>query len=398
MRTRFHIRLTAAAAAALIALTAHADPGKERGMLPLGQTSFAAYAEDARIWVAEHRPFVTEDRAFELTANLPREYRPAVPDGRGVLLVHGLGDSPWSFSDLAASLAAEGLLVRTVLLPGCGTQPADMMVSTVEDWRRVVDEQAEILSREVSEMWLGGYSMGGNLVLDWAAKHPGRTAVLILFSPAVEVRPALAWAASAASRVIDWLVRPESRPDGGRNPFQYFVIPMKGFAAFYPTMTAADEALSRFEKTPYEGRSAVMLARRDGLVAAERLLPRFDRAFSHPQTRLLWYGDPETAKGLSGRVAVLPESVPEMRVTSFSHMSMTYRPDNPWYGLKGRVRICWNGQSREASRRCEKGETVWYSGEKHQPDPGKNHARLTFNPWYDRQFELVMEAIGRKAR
>ncbi|MDY4162476.1 MAG: tat (twin-arginine translocation) pathway signal sequence, partial [Sutterella sp.] len=118
MRTMFHIRLTAAAAAALIALTAHADAGKERGMLPLGQTSFAAYAEDARIWVAEHRPFVTEDRAFELTANLPREYRPAVPDGRGVLLVHGLGDSPWSFSDLAASLAAEGLLVRTVLLPG----------------------------------------------------------------------------------------------------------------------------------------------------------------------------------------------------------------------------------------------------------------------------------------
>ena len=399
MRTVFRTLMTASAAAALIVLSpasAETDAQKERGVMPLGQTTFAAYAEDARVWVAEHRPFVTEDRAFELTANLPREYRPAEPDGRGVLLVHGLGDSPWSFSDLAVSLSEQGLLVRTVLLPGCGTHPADMMKSTVEDWRRVVDEQAEILSREVNEMWLGGYSMGGNLVIDWAAKHPGRTSGLILFSPAAEVRPVLAWAASAASKVIDWLVRPESRPDGGRNPFQYFVIPVKGFAAFYPTMTAADDALAQFEKAPYAGRSAVMLARRDGLVASEKLLPRFDRAFSHPQTRILWYGDADAAKGLSGRVTVLPESVPEMRVTSFSHMSMTYRPDNPWYGLNGRVRICWNGQSKEASGRCEKGETVWYSGEKHQPDPQKNHARLTFNPWYDRQLGLIMEAIGQK--
>ena len=126
-------------------------------VMPLGQSSFAAYQADTKAWVEAHRNYVsktTNERAFELAANLPKEYRPEKPDGRGILLVHGLGDSPWSFSDIATSLAKEGILVRTVLLPGCGTKPADMMAATSEDWQRVVQEQADLLAKEVNAMWM----------------------------------------------------------------------------------------------------------------------------------------------------------------------------------------------------------------------------------------------------
>lgn len=364
-------------------------------VMPLGQSSFAAYQADTKAWVEAHRNYVsktTNERAFELAANLPKEYRPEKPDGRGILLVHGLGDSPWSFSDIATSLAKEGILVRTVLLPGCGTKPADMMAATSEDWQRVVQEQADLLAKEVNAMWLGGYSTGGNLVLDYAQKHPDKTKGLVLFSPAVEVRPPFAWLAPAASHVKDWLVTPESRPNGGQNPFQYFVVPMKGFAAFYHTMTRADDVLSAFEKTPWQGASIVMMAAHDGLVETEDLLPRFDKAFSNPQTRLVWYGDKKNAEGLSDRVKVFAETVPEAQVTSFSHMAMTYRPDNPAYGLKRTVRVCWNGQSKDDSKACERGDPVWFSGERHQPDD-RNHARLTFNPWYDEQLALILSVM-----
>lgn len=63
-------------------------------------------------------------------------------------------------------------------------------------------------------MWLGGYSTGCNLVLDYADANPGRTKGFVLFSPAVEVRPPFAWAASFVSNFRDWLVTPESRPNG----------------------------------------------------------------------------------------------------------------------------------------------------------------------------------------
>lgn len=332
---------------------------------------------------------------MELEANLPKEYRPEHPDGRGLLLVHGLGDSPWSFSDIAASLARDGILVRTVLLPGCGTQPADMMASTSDDWRRVVREQGDILAKEVDEMWLGGYSTGGNLVLDYAASNPDKTKGLILFSPAVEVRPPMAWAASFVSKFKDWLVTPESRPKGGRNPFQYFVVPMKGFAAFHDTMVRADDVLEGMERKPFAGPAAVMLAEHDGLVETEDLLSRFDRAFSNPRVRILWYGEEKFVKGLSDRVRVFPESVPEKRIASFAHMSMTYRPDNPQYGEKGLERLCWNGQSKAASKACEAGAEVWFSGERHQPDTKHNYARLTFNPWYDDQLAIIRSVMAR---
>ena len=82
---------------------------------------------------------------------------------------------------------------------------------------------------------------------------------------------------------------------------------------------------------------------------------------------------------------ILPEAVPEKRIASFSHMSMTYRPDNPMYGESGAERLCWNGQSKAESKACEEGAEIWYSGERHQPGDGRNCAKLTFNPWYDEQ-------------
>ena len=134
---------------AVIASNVFASDTTTLDVMPLGQSSFSAYQADVKAWVEAHRKYVsqTDDaRAFELVANLPKEYRPEKPDGRGILLVHGLGDSPWSFADIATSLAKEGILVRTVLLPGCGTKPADMMASTSDDWQRVVKEQADILA------------------------------------------------------------------------------------------------------------------------------------------------------------------------------------------------------------------------------------------------------------
>lgn len=118
-----------------------------------------------------------------------------------------------------------------------------------------------------------------------------------------------------------------------------------------------------------------MLAEHDGLVETEALLPRFDRAFPNPKSRILWYGEERFAKGLSERVRVLSESVPQMRVASFSHMGLMHRPDNPQYGEAGADRFCWNGQSQADSKACEAGADIWYSGERHQPDEAHNYAR-----------------------
>ncbi|WP_326901149.1 hypothetical protein P8F81_01970 [Kosakonia cowanii] len=47
--------------------------------------------------------------------------------------------------------------MRTVLLDGHGTRPADLIGVSVDQWRQVVNEQAAILAKEVDSLWLGGF-------------------------------------------------------------------------------------------------------------------------------------------------------------------------------------------------------------------------------------------------
>ena len=96
-------------------------------MLPGGQPNFDTYAIQAKAYVAERRHYVTDDHVAEIEGNSPFEIRPKNPNGQAVLMIHGLGDSPWTFTDLGKTLADQGYLVRTMLLPGHGTRPADMI-------------------------------------------------------------------------------------------------------------------------------------------------------------------------------------------------------------------------------------------------------------------------------
>ena len=221
--SRRRLLYAAAAGSALLsagALTACASKPNvpEPLVQPLGQTTFAAYAADTRAWIESRRRWATDDHALELEANCPAETRPpaGTPILGGILCIHGLGDSPWSFVDQAKNLSAAGWLVRTVLLPGCGTMPEDMAAPTADDWRRVVNEQAAVLRRDLNQlgpgtdgkprpMWLGGFSTGCNLALEAALTGRAEADGLLLFSPAFVVRTHLTFLAPLLKPFITWL-------------------------------------------------------------------------------------------------------------------------------------------------------------------------------------------------
>ncbi|KPW06173.1 Lysophospholipase [Pseudomonas amygdali pv. aesculi] len=144
---------------------------------------FEDYRQQTIELIRKQRNFQTADHEAELGWNAPRQWTPTGTPKGGVLLVHGLGDSAWSFNDVAQKLADQGYLVRTVLLPGHGTRPEDMLDVRLEQWQQVVREQTQQLSREVPNVYLGGFSTGANLVLDYAYDHE-EIAGLVLFSPA----------------------------------------------------------------------------------------------------------------------------------------------------------------------------------------------------------------------
>jgi esterase/lipase len=215
---------------------------------PLGQTSFDAYRFETSAWLQQHRQFQTDNRADELSWNSPGEWRPQGVAEKGVLLLHGLGDSPWSFVDIAKQLAEQGFLVRTVLLPGHGTRPADMMGVSVDDWHRVVDEQMAILAKDVPQVMVGGFSTGANLALEYALDHDAVSG-LLLFSPAFKSRAAgIDWVLPWLAPVKPWLRQPVDG-QAQQTPLRYTNVPTNGFAQYYRSSASVRAKLEKRAST-----------------------------------------------------------------------------------------------------------------------------------------------------
>jgi len=198
-------RLVAAASAIAASLAGCA--GRPPAPVTAAYESFDDYRRETMQHLVARRRARGTAADLEAALNAPQEWRPQGPVRGSVLLVHGLGDSPWSFRDLGPVLAQQGFLVRSVLLPGHGTVPEDMLTVTLEDWQKVVAEQVALLRREASPVFLGGFSTGANLALDYAYDHDD-VAGLLLFSPAFRSSVPFGWVAPLLKRARPWLLQP----------------------------------------------------------------------------------------------------------------------------------------------------------------------------------------------
>jgi esterase/lipase len=118
----------------------------------------------------------------------PKEVgQPLLIEGRrrdlGVLLLHGLLAAPREMEELARHLAQQGVWVYVPRLKGHGTAPADLATRTRHDWVESVDEGYVLLDNSCRRVAVCGFSFGGGLALDLAARVPGLAGVVAVSPP-----------------------------------------------------------------------------------------------------------------------------------------------------------------------------------------------------------------------
>lgn len=117
-----------------------------------------------------------------LPAALPFEIHPENAE-TAVLCLHGYTGRPGDLKYLAGRLASAGFAVSVPRLPGAGTDMTDLSTTNRRDWkRRAYDSWLDLRSR-YSRISVIGYSMGGLLALDLAAKADIER--LVLLAPAL---------------------------------------------------------------------------------------------------------------------------------------------------------------------------------------------------------------------
>ena len=154
---------------------------------------FTDYINQSKKIIEKTRQDLTKETADTIIeANAPYELKPT-GDTRpkyGALLIHGLFDSPFHLRDIGNELQKQGLLVRSILLPGHGTVPGALLNVTFEQWLQAVRFGIQSLRKEVDQIFLVGDSTGSSLALHEAKNES--IAGLVLFSPALKIRSALA--------------------------------------------------------------------------------------------------------------------------------------------------------------------------------------------------------------
>lgn len=168
------------------------------------------------------------------------------------------------------------------------------------------------------------------------------------------------------------------------------MVPTNGFAQFYHSSRAARRLL---DSRPYDKPVFMAVAEHDSVLDTDYLRKTFERRFTHPGSRLIWYGSLPASKAAPTRILVQPDRLPERRISQFSHMGLLFAPVNPLYGENGSLRFCFNGQARAAMAACETGALVWYSDWGYR-EKDKIHARLTFNPYFEWQTSILAQVVA----
>ncbi len=141
------------------------------------------------------------NRTFEMPADEPRG---------GILLLHGLTDSPYTLHDFGEDLNAKGYWIVGLRLPGHGTAPSALKTARWQDMAAAVRMAFDYLGEKIGDqrVHIIGYSTGATLALDLALNSLDDDAIrtpasLILISPAIGISAAAALArpTAAVSRV-----------------------------------------------------------------------------------------------------------------------------------------------------------------------------------------------------
>ena len=107
-------------------------------------------------------------------------------NSRGILLLHGFGDTPQTLRLLAAELHAAGYDVRAPLLPGHGRTVPRFIASRHEEWLSFARAELKLMRESHETVALAGLSMGGALAAILAGESANVPA-LVLMAPYLDM-------------------------------------------------------------------------------------------------------------------------------------------------------------------------------------------------------------------
>jgi Esterase/lipase len=210
-------------------------------------------------------------------------------NSRGVLLLHGFGDTPQTLKRLALELHSAGYDVRVPLLPGHGTVIADFLASRSRDWLDFARAELADMKRTCERVALVGLSMGGALAAILASENPD-TPALVLLAPYLDM-PVIPRLAAGTFWVWGNREMKSNSPNSIRDPVER--AKNVGYGAYSRRLLFELWKLARLARTSLSrivAPTLIMQSRTDPRIA-NKVAERAYAALGTAEKKLVWMED-----------------------------------------------------------------------------------------------------------
>lgn len=319
--------------------------------------------------------------------NSPFEWRPEGDVKRGALLVHGLFDTPFIMRDVGKHLLKQGMLVRSILLPGHGSIPADLLTTSPTEWMKAVKYGIESFAKEVDELYLVGFSTGAALQLQYLLEHKhdiGNIAGLIMLCPAMAIN-AKKSLFLRLYRMFRWLFKEQKWIFRADNPdyAKYTSFPVNS-GYLVQRVIVENKLLLKNAQCPVP--MLIAMSENDETVRADVVIDFFKKTKNVLNEFILYrkgqqdYNDP--------RIKVVNSYLPEQQVLDLSHIAVPNAPDNHHYGVKGDYK-----EKITEPESLPSSDTIFLGAATHENETHYRMRRITFNPLFDNLMQDIDQFI-----
>ena len=340
---------------------------------------FTDYIQKTKHIIANTRQDLDQRAQWIIEANSPFELRPTTQPTYGVLLIHGLLDSPFIMRDIGEQLRKQGCLVRSILLPGHGTVPGALLNTHYKEWIQAVHYGVTTLKSEVKKIFLAGYSTGANLSIYHAATD-NTIMGSILLSPAFRINSPFTFLVNW-HRAISW---PWERAKWFyiSKEFDYVKYCSVPLNAIYQVDCLAQEIKKINHEKLTHCPLFIALSYEDKVVCSKASLDYFQKN-KHPISQMFLYSN-KNLHYSDPRISVHSSVYPDLGITSFSHISLPNARSNMHYGENGDYPLASKiDQNKFIYGAQDKFDTWMYSILYRLHLIKLQHHRLTFNPDFD---------------
>ncbi len=390
--------------------------------IPLPTNDFGKYIDETREQIKK----ATLNEGLKddwIEKRLPFEHRPdkekcaESKSDKGALLIHGLTDSPFIMRELGERFRDECFWVRSILLPGHGTVPGDLLNINFLDWVKAIDAGIDSFNGRVEELFLVGFSTGSSLALHHVLRknNPKNIKGLILLAPGIKENTSLGFAAGYIASIgniftkAGWL---DIHPDEDQVKYESFSA---NAGAQFHYLAKNLRNLAK-EKPPITIPVFMAISSADATVDADRAREFFCNEAENPKNKMIWYTakeqkeDPkDTCKGfLVKRIRNL-----DAGILDYAHLSLPVHPNNDYYGRNGEYKSCLSySKSNDPDEQDDPNLEICKEGKigkknlmfgEHTDENKEDYVvrRLTFNPSFDDMMKDIykfIENINRKEK